>query len=178
MITLSFLKPFSTQPVQPRPKVEKVTELANLVCRQLFVSQKIIGNIIYNHIFLHVLRVMMQILPFFGLKSTWWYKFTGRFVRKSRSLAENIWIQNTGSQKGKYFFHLWPRQPDRLLERLINSRGCSRNCLRCCSWDCTWDCLKDCSKDCLKDYSKTIPKTYTFLSSIPGSVSSSPKVNC
>ena len=32
----------------PQPEVEKVTELANLVRRKYFVSEKIFGNITYN----------------------------------------------------------------------------------------------------------------------------------
>ena len=31
----------------------------------------------------------------------------GKYGRKSRSLTENFWSWNTGSQKEKYFFHLW-----------------------------------------------------------------------
>ena len=33
----------------------------------------------------------------------------GRFGRKSHILAEKFGSQNTGSQKGNYFFHLWSR---------------------------------------------------------------------
>ena len=58
------------------------------------------------HRFLHVLQVMMQSLPFFVLKLQSLCNFSGRFDQKSSSLAEHFGIQNTGSQKGKYFFHL------------------------------------------------------------------------